>query len=84
MLKTHVESPFPCEQQRFAMSRSFSCFIQASSTPHHVILSLASPDSGGNDILLQHGGTEAYEAFEEVGHSDFARGLKTTLEQTCT
>ncbi|CAE7239971.1 cyb5r2 [Symbiodinium pilosum] len=30
---------------------------------------------GGNDILLQHGGTEAYEAFEEVGHSDFARKM---------
>mmetsp|Transcript_62576 Transcript_62576/g.146831 ORF Transcript_62576/g.146831 Transcript_62576/m.146831 type:complete len:910 (+) Transcript_62576:173-2902(+) len=30
---------------------------------------------GGNDVLLQHGGTEAYEAFEEVGHSDFARKM---------
>jgi len=30
---------------------------------------------GGNDILLQHGGTEAYDAFEEVGHSDFARKM---------
>jgi hypothetical protein len=26
-------------------------------------------------VLLQYGGQEAAEAFEEVGHSDFARPL---------
>ncbi|CAJ1355435.1 unnamed protein product [Effrenium voratum] len=30
---------------------------------------------GGNDVLLQYGGQEAYDAFEEVGHSDFARKM---------
>ena len=54
--------------------------------PHPVIFSqllsaLVGPDSGGDDILLQHGGTEAYDAFEEVGHSDFARSSKANLEQ---
>eukprot|EP00441_Pelagodinium_beii_P035763 CAMPEP_0197652050 /NCGR_PEP_ID=MMETSP1338-20131121/34212_1 /TAXON_ID=43686 ORGANISM="Pelagodinium beii, Strain RCC1491" /NCGR_SAMPLE_ID=MMETSP1338 /ASSEMBLY_ACC=CAM_ASM_000754 /LENGTH=939 /DNA_ID=CAMNT_0043226843 /DNA_START=110 /DNA_END=2930 /DNA_ORIENTATION=- len=30
---------------------------------------------GGPDVLLQHAGTEAFDAFEEIGHSDFARGM---------
>lgn len=30
---------------------------------------------GGNEVLLQYGGQEAAEAFEEVGHSDFARKM---------
>ncbi|CAK8991188.1 unnamed protein product [Durusdinium trenchii] len=30
---------------------------------------------GGNEVLLQYGGQEAAEAFEEVGHSDFARQM---------
>eukprot|EP00440_Ansanella_granifera_P011180 gb/GFBE01012128.1/.p1 GENE.gb/GFBE01012128.1/~~gb/GFBE01012128.1/.p1 ORF type:complete len:915 (+),score=166.89 gb/GFBE01012128.1/:1-2745(+) len=30
---------------------------------------------GGPDILLQHGGTEAYDAFEEIGHSEFAHKM---------
>lgn len=30
---------------------------------------------GGPDVLLQHAGTEAFDTFEEIGHSDFARQM---------
>ena len=44
----------------------------------HVLTQLRPLNSGGEEVLLDVGGQDSTEAFEDVGHSDEAR---ETLEQ---
>lgn len=49
--------------------------IEHSSPVFGRMLTLNSSDRGGEEVLLDVGGQDATEAFEDVGHSDEAREI---------